>query len=190
MRTLRTLAAAAAVLLVAGSASAGIILTVRAAAVDNSPDIEVEVDVELVNLTEGLSVFQFSFLHNGGTPANSAGVGNAADAGVTCVSAAPSYGCNWPGQPSDFVGGQNNGNSWLWDISANPPPNSTFLGIAHFATNATSGTISLGNFEIYDETFITPITDVTVHPYVIPEPTTAALLGLGLFGLVLGGRRR
>jgi hypothetical protein len=42
-------------------------------------------------------------------------------------------------------------------------------------------------FDIYEANPNTP----TGHSFtIIPEPTTAALIGLGLFGLALGGRRR
>lgn len=40
----------------------------------------------------------------------------------------------------------------------------------------------------YNATPVTPALSVTVVP--IPEPTTAAMLGLGLFGLAMAGRRR
>jgi len=50
------------------------------------------------------------------------------------------------------------------------------------------GGSQLDFFGIYQYPISSPDTGTTFS--IIPEPTTATLIGLGLFGLALGGRRR
>ena len=73
----------------------------------------------------------------------------------------------------------------------------TSLGTAAFVLSGTSGVIAVGavgapgGTVIGDGTFvdIAPISNLGTFT-VIPEPTTASLLGLGLLGLTVAGRRR
>jgi len=76
----------------------------------------------------------------------------------------------------------------------------TSMGTAVFVLSGTSGVISIGGVGaaggtvVGDGTFVDIAGDpaqVTLGTFtVIPEPTTASLLGLGLLGLTIAGRRR
>jgi len=181
MRILKTLAALAVLLLAAGSASASYIFYVRAASPDdgNADIIDVEVDIELVNEPIGVRALNLSFVHNGTTAAG--------DASTTCSGTTTSYGCDWNSMA--FVGGHNSGAYWSWESpDEGPSADGVYADIAHFITMGATGEITLGDVEVIDINW-NVITDVTVIPYAIPEPTTAALLGLGFVGLALSRRR-
>lgn len=89
-----------------------------------------------------------------------------------------------------------------WDYGALTPPTaapafSVTLGTVTFTLNGTGGVISVlgsaGGTIIGNEAFVnvadsSGLGTFTIVP--IPEPTTASLLGLGLLGLTVAGRRR
>src|SRR4029453_12133965 len=145
MRTLKLLSFVAVALLIAASANAGIILTVRFA--DNGdvdPDYEFEVDIRLVNQdgtggvgTAGINILQFSWDYTG-TPVGPGPVGQ------PCNSSAPQSGCDW-GSPDTMVflgsqGSNANGVVWLWSADSDGPSsaNATFTDIALFTLAAGS----------------------------------------------------
>lgn len=189
MRTLKTLAAFGVLLLIASSANAGIIFTLHAATPDDGdPDINVELDIELTGGTT-LGTMGLDWLYGANVPVGPAPAINVL---AGCPVAANQMGCAFDN--TDFIGaagGNTIGDNWTWDgATANPGP---FEGIGLFTLAAGStGQVTVGNFEIFDTNFAT-ITDITVIPYnivPIPEPGTVALLGLGLAGLGLAGRRK
>ena len=183
MRTFKTLAVFGALLLAASTANASIIFTLHAQSPDDGdPDTNVQVDMFL---SEGqtVSVMGFNWLFSNGTPVGPGPVG------VACGTQ-PNSGCDFPGM--EFVGSQLNNPSgqWIWNgipYAVGGPGGTTFTDIGLFTlTGVSPGTVfSVGEFEIFDTSFET-ITDITVYP--IPEPTTAALLGLGLAALGMVGR--
>ena len=64
----------------------------------------------------------------------------------------------------------------------------TLIADAIGTSTVTWGGSSLDFFGIYQYPITDPSTGASFS--IIPEPTTATLIGLGLFGLALGGRRR
>lgn len=124
MRTLELSSFVAVALLIAASANAGIILTVRGANNgDFDADLELEVDIRLLNQdgsggvgTAGISILQFSWDYTG-TPVGPA-PGNSPAPG--CSSAAAQYGCDWGSPTMEWIGtlGTNaNGVGWLWSAN-------------------------------------------------------------------------
>ena len=188
MRTLKTLAASAALLLVAGTANAGLIISI--AAVDFSPGVDELLVTMQITGTEGVSSIGYDLVFSGtGTAAFNVATPSIPGATADCPTADP------PGPPGPPP----------CQLTELGPPNAdgTNYNLATTGTGPTGGTYSIGFQLLSDGSFGGSanlanlvafnnaggaITDITIIP--IPEPTTAALLGLGLFGLALGGRRR
>jgi hypothetical protein len=77
------------------------------------------------------------------------------------------------------------------------PGASVIIGtITVHVNGGASGTVTVSNSGGADVIFGNSVTDITgqftwgAGTVIIPEPTTASLLGLGLFGLTVAGRRR
>jgi len=189
MRTLKTLAAFGALLLIASSANASITFTLHAATPDDGDgDINVEFDMFL---SEGqtVSVLDLSWQY---TNAIAVGPGpNGIACGTGNQSACAIAGMTFTGAQ----GGNDQGSHWLWDGAPNAVGGvggTTFQEMALFTVNPTgAGEVRVGLFEIFDASF-NPVTDITVIPYTfvpIPEPSTVALLGLGFVALGFASRR-
>jgi len=201
MRTLKFLVAGfGALLLIASSATAAVIFTVSAPAPGADGDSAQEVDVSLT-LTGGsgalIVAFSYDWLLNGAAvplsavqlPAGGAPSGPQINP-AGCASVNNQFMCNFDSNRGSSVGsaGSNDvGDNWLWDFNA--PLDGTYnLGRFTF-TDLAAGEVSIGGCEIYDGSFNqVPCSSNSVPLNPIPEPTTAALLGLGLAGLVVGGR--
>lgn len=62
------------------------------------------------------------------------------------------------------------------------------IGVLQYTAGA-AGTVNI-NFDATDFDFFAAALPAQLSIQVVPEPTTAAMLGLGLFGLAIAGRRR
>jgi hypothetical protein len=203
MRTLKTLAAFGALLLVASGANASLTFTVSAAAPD--ADTAQEIDLTLT-VTGGtgldMQVMQFDWLLNGAAiplsavelPAGGAPTGPAVLTAAACPTGSTNqFLCSFGGGSGIGSAGSNDqGNDWAWSFAVPPGVADGVYSLGRFTFAALAG----GNVSIGDCLILTPASvtipcgsnQTALNP--IPEPTTAALIGLGLFGLVMGGRRR
>jgi len=201
MRTLKILVGFGALLLVASAANASITFTVSTGA-NTGAGQEVDVAITLTNsATDNAAAYQFDWLLNGIAvlPADVQGPVTAPPGGVPgqtqCTAGtAFQYQCNFTGVTTVGTGGSNTiGDNWLYSVSG-AVADGTYNLIGRFTfTDLAAGLVSIGNCEIPNATTFEDIgctgnNSVALNP--IPEPTTAALLGLGLFGLVMGGGRR
>jgi hypothetical protein len=206
MRTLKTLAAFGALLLVASGANASLTFSVSAAAPD--ADTAQEMDVTLT-VTGGtgldVQVMSFDWLLNGAAIPLSAvelpggGLpdppgGPAVLSAANCPTGSTNqFLCSFGGGSGIGTAGSNSiGNDWAWSFSVPPGIADGVYSLGRLTFTAFAG----GNVSIGDCLILTPASatvpcgsnQTALNP--IPEPTTAALIGLGLFGLVMGGRRR
>lgn len=199
MRTLRNLAAFGALLLVASGANATITWTVSTGA-DTGAGQEIEVAITLAgSAVDNVAAYQFDWLLNGAAiPLSAVQAGSTAPpggaAGQTACTAGTAfqYQCNFTGAVSVGSGlGNTVGDNWLWSVTgAQADGTQNLIGRFTFDDFA-SGLVSIGNCEnpnadTFENVDCTGNNSVALNP--IPEPTTAALLGLGLAGLVIGGR--
>jgi hypothetical protein len=199
MRTLRNLAALGALLLVASGANATITFTVSTGA-DIGPGQEIDVAITLAgSAVDNVTAYSFDWLLNGAAIPLSAVQGpvTAPPGGVPgqtqCTTGtAFQYMCNFAGTVSVGTSGNNIvGDGWLWSVTgAQVDGTQTLIGRFTF-TDTAAGLVSTGNCEnpqadTFENIDCTGNNSVALNP--IPEPTTAALLGLGLAGLVVGGR--
>jgi hypothetical protein len=195
MRTLKTLAALGALLLVASSASATLTFTVHAQnPLDDDATQGFQLDVTL-SAGQTLDLYGFNWTFTSGTPVGGPPDIACANVNQSQCSYGPASGAGGPAGAMAGIGGNANGTNWIWDTAAaSLPGGTTHTNTALFTLSGlTNGTIiSLGAIEAFDSNNQT-ITDVAVNPYtvtVVPEPTAVALLGLGLAGLALAGRRK
>jgi hypothetical protein len=202
MRTLKTLVAFGALLLVASGANAAVQFTLSLAS-DADPAQEVDLTLTLTGGTGAdIPVFQIDWLLNGATiplaavelPAGGAPPQGAPGEGPAIVPSPCNTGttnqfmCAFGGGNAIGSQGSNDvGTAWLWSFASPAVADGSYsLGRFTFTALA-SGDVSIGNCfiiaSIPDE--FVPCSSNTVA---IPEPTTTALLGLGL--LALAGWRR
>jgi hypothetical protein len=186
MRTLKTSAMLAALLLVAGSASASVILTLTGGGAANTT-ITVGLSFNPDPYAPGVAIIGFDLNFGGtagattqgflgalaglGTDVSTTGTGTHGDWGCFSANCGPTTGSAAAFFTQDITG-------WDGNIAISFANSDT----SFCETNAGPGN-SCG-----PDTGLQVINNTTPLP--IPEPTTAALLGLGLVGLVFGGRRR
>jgi hypothetical protein len=169
---------AAALLLVAGSASAAIILDVVEHVANPTGDFDLQVNVTLVGVGGGgLGGIGFDILTDG------------------VVTSAE--GVMWSSM--QYIGNFGGpGMSELWSDFGNGPTDGVFNAILTFSVSGPFSFVTLGelapgggSFGAHDDTFLDISDSITVHGFaIVPEPTTAVLLSLGLIGLAVRGRRR
>jgi hypothetical protein len=194
MRTLKNLAAVGALLLVASGANAAVSFTLTA--LNNGGPQEVDVSLTLSGGTgNAIIAFAFDWLLDGANVPLSA-VQQPASAGtgpnLACDGVSNQFMCAFGAATVVGSAGSNSiGDGWTWDFTGPVADGVYNLGRFTF-TDLTGGLVSAGNCEILDGSLNTiPCSSNSAAIVAVPEPTTAALLGLGLFGLVMsGGRRR
>jgi len=206
MRTLKTLVAFSALLLVASGANAAISFQVTAlpANGDGDPAQEVEVNLTLnggEGANGGILSFGIDWLLNGASvPLSAVQVPASSGTGpnTTCTNTNNQFMCAFGTAPNNATtlgsaGSNSTGFNWGWSFPSSPNwvlDGTYFLGRFTF-TDVAAGNVSIGNCDIRDVNFeLIPCSSNSVALNPIPEPTTAALIGLGLMGLVIGGGRR
>jgi hypothetical protein len=177
---------AAALLLVAGSASAAIILDVVEHVANPTGDFDLQVNVTLVGVGGGgLGGIGFDILTDG------------------VVTSAE--GVMWSSM--QYIGNFGGpGMSELWSDFGNGPTDGVFNAILTFSVSGPFSFVTLGelapgggsfgapgggSFGAHVDTVLDISDSITVHGFaIVPEPPTAVLLSLGLIGLAVRGRRR
>jgi len=204
MRTLKTLVAFSALLLVASGANAAISFTVTGPQLDGDAAQEVEVSLTLSGgegANGGILSFGIDWLLNGASvPLSAVQVPASSGTGpnTTCTNTNNQFMCAFGTAPNNATtlgsaGSNSTGFNWGWSFPSSPNgvlDGTYFLGRFTF-TDVAAGNVSIGNCDIRDVNFeLIPCSSNSVALNPIPEPTTAALIGLGLMGLVIGGGRR
>jgi len=196
MRTLKTLAAFGVLLLAATSANAALTFSVTALNNGGAQEIDLTLTVSGGSGSNpDMPVMSIDWLLNGAAiplsavqlPGSVPGPGP----NTTCANTNNQFMCAFSGGSAIGSSSSNDvGNDWAWSFAAPVPDGIYNLGRFTF-TDVAGGNVSIGDCLILTSGSLSiPCQSNSAALNPIPEPTTAALIGLGLFGLVIGGGRR
>jgi hypothetical protein len=179
-RTLRFAIAVAAVLGLAAAANAATVTVVADAATYNVGDT---ITLTVNTNSQGEILFQATAVVGYTGPVTS----------LTSTPSLPPPAAGWFTAPTDVISSP--GFRLVFDALnfGGNDPGTAFGGTLTFSADAPgSATFTIGGnpANAIDFAFGTAAAGSSVTVSIVPEPTTAALLGLGLFGLAVAGRRR